>query len=403
VSRRGLGAPGAEVLVADLEAAGASVSVVGCDVADRGALAAVLDGVALSGVVHVAGVLDDGVIGAMSPERLDGVFAPKADAAWHLHELTAGMDLSAFVMFSSVAGLLGGPGQANYAAANAFLDALAVVRVAGGLPGRSLVWGPWAGVGGMADRLSVGDVERLARQGFPALGAVEGLELFDAAMSRSDAGVGGAVVVPLPLDLVALRSQPATVPHLLRHMARVSSRSTVGGGATLAGRLSGLGAEERERLLLDVVREQVAGVLGHATANAIEADRAFKELGFDSLTAVEFRNRLNIATGLELPSTLVFDYPTARDVAVQLQESLAPLDADGSQRLIGEVERLEAALAVASLVDGGRAQITARLETLLRRWNAAQPDAATAEDEPDLSTASDDELFDLLDNELGHS
>ncbi|WUQ37397.1 type I polyketide synthase [Streptomyces sp. NBC_00234] len=402
VSRRGLRAPGAEELVADLEAAGARVSVAGCDVADRAALAAVLDRVVLTGVVHVAGVLDDGVIGAMTPERMDGVLAPKAVAAWHLHELTAGMDLSAFVMFSSVAGLLGGPGQANYAAANAFLDALAVVRVAGGLPGRSLVWGPWVGVGGMADRLSVGDVERLARQGFPALGAVEGLELFDAAMSV-DSGVGGAVMVPLPLDLVALRSQPATVPHLLRHMARVSSRSTVGGGATLAGRLSGLGPEERERLLLDVVREQVAGVLGHATANAIEADRAFKELGFDSLTAVEFRNRLNIATGLELPPTLVFDYPTARDVAVQLQESLAPRDADGSQQLIGEVERLEAALAAASLMDGGRAQITARLETLLRRWNAAQPDAATAEDEPDLSTASDDELFDLLDNELGHS
>ncbi|MGW0786590.1 phosphopantetheine-binding protein, partial [Streptomyces sp. NPDC002913] len=258
-------------------------------------------------------------------------------------------------------------------------------------------------VGGMADRLSVGDVERLARQGFPALGAVEGLGLFDAAMSGSDAGVGGAVVVPLPLDLVALRSQPASVPHLLRHMARVSSRSTAGGGATLAGRLSGLGTEERERLLLEVVREQVAGVLGHATAHAIEADRAFKELGFDSLTAVEFRNRLNIATGLELPSTLVFDYPTARDVAVQLLESLAPRDADGSQHLIGEVERLEAALAAASLVDGGRARITARLENLLRRWNAAQHDAATPEDEPDLSTASDDELFDLLDSELGHS
>ncbi|MGW0934554.1 phosphopantetheine-binding protein, partial [Streptomyces sp. NPDC002666] len=217
------------------------------------------------------------------------------------------------------------------------------------------------------------------------------------------AGVGGAVLVPLPLDMVALRSRPAAVPHLLRHLARVSSRSTAGGGASLAGRLSGLGAEERERALLDVVREQVAGVLGHATAHAIEADRAFKELGFDSLTAVEFRNRLNIATGLELPSTLVFDHPTARDVAAQLLESLAPRDADGSQHLIGEVERLEAALAAASLVDGGRAQITARLESLLRRWNAARPDAATAEDEPDLSTASDDELFDLLDSELGHS
>ncbi|WUQ40140.1 type I polyketide synthase [Streptomyces sp. NBC_00234] len=337
VSRRGLRAPGAEELVADLEAAGARVSVAGCDVADRGALAAVLDRVALTGVVHVAGVLDDGVIGAMTPERMDGVLAPKADAAWHLHELTRDMPLKAFVMFSSVAGLLGGPGQANYAAANAFLDALAVVRVAGGLPGRSLVWGPWVGVGGMADRLSVGDVERLARQGFPALGAVEGLELFDAAMSvDSDSGVGGAVMVPLPLDLVALRSQPATVPHLLRHMvpaARKVVRSGASSGA-LTARLSGLSAEERERLLLDVVREQVAGVLGHATANAVEADRAFKELGFDSLTSVELRNRLNAATGLRLPATLVFDYPSARAVASYLD---AELSESGAAQAGGDV------------------------------------------------------------------
>ncbi|MCX5414070.1 type I polyketide synthase [Streptomyces sp. NBC_00059] len=336
VSRRGLGAPGAGDLVAELEAGGARVSVAGCDVADREALAGVLDGVGLSGVVHVAGVLDDGVIGAMTPERLDGVFAPKADAAWHLHELTAGMDLSAFVMFSSVAGLLGGPGQANYAAANAFLDALAVVRVCGGLPGRSLVWGPWAGVGGMADRLSVGDVERLARQGFPALDAVEGLGLFDAAMSGSDAGVGGAVVVPLPLDLVALRSQPASVPHLLRHMVpavRKVARSGASSSA-LRARLSGLGAEERERLLLEVVREQVAGVLGHATAHAIEADRAFKELGFDSLTSVELRNRLNASAGLRLPATLVFDYPSARAVASYLD---AELSESGASQAAGDV------------------------------------------------------------------
>ncbi|MEU1827544.1 SDR family NAD(P)-dependent oxidoreductase, partial [Streptomyces abikoensis] len=331
VSRRGVRAPGAEELVADLEAAGARVSVAGCDVADRGALAAVLDGVALTGVVHVAGVLDDGVIGAMTPERMDRVLAPKAVAAWHLHELTQNMPLKAFVMFSSVAGLLGGPGQANYAAANAFLDALAVVRVGGGLPGRSLVWGPWVGVGGMADRLSVGDVERLARQGFPALGAVEGLELFDAAV-----GSGGAVMVPLPLDLVALRSQPATVPHLLRHMvpaARKVVRSGASSGA-LTARLSGLGAEERERLLLDVVREQVAGVLGHATANAVEADRAFKELGFDSLTSVELRNRLNAATGLRLPATLVFDYPSARAVASHLD---AELSESGAAQAAGNV------------------------------------------------------------------
>ncbi|MGV9899666.1 KR domain-containing protein, partial [Streptomyces tendae] len=372
--------------------------VAACDVSDRGALAAVLEGVSLSAVVHVAGVLDDGVVGALSPERLDGVLAAKADAAWHLHELTAGADLSAFVLFSSVAGLLGGAGQANYAAANAFLDALAVRRVGEGCVGRSLVWGPWAGVGGMADRLSVGDLERLERQGLPAVGAGEGLGLFDAGLL-----VGEPVVVPLPLNMAALRAQPATVPHLLRHLARVSTRSTAGSGTALMGRLAGLGEKERERLLLEVVREQVAVVLGHAGAEAVEADRAFKELGFDSLTAVSLRNQLNGVTGLELPATLVFDHPTARDVAALIQESLAPVDTDGSRQLMAEVDRLEAALAAVSPAGDGRARITTRLETLLRRWNAAEPDVETAEDEADLSAASDEELFDLLDSELGTS
>nr|WP_282107749.1 type I polyketide synthase [Streptomyces sp. RK23] len=398
VSRRGLEAPGAVGLVGELEGVGARVRVAACDVSDRGALAAVLEGVSLSAVVHVAGVLDDGVVGALSPERLDGVLAAKADAAWHLHELTAGADLSAFVLFSSVAGLLGGAGQANYAAANAFLDALAVRRVGEGCVGRSLVWGPWAGVGGMADRLSVGDLERLERQGLPAVRAVEGLGLFDAGLL-----VGEPVVVPLPLNMAALRAQPATVPHLLRHLARVSTRSTAGSGTALMGRLAGLGEKERERLLLEVVREQVAVVLGHAGAEAVEADRAFKELGFDSLTAVSLRNQLNGVTGLELPATLVFDHPTARDVAALIQDSLAPVDTDGSRQLMAEVDRLEAALAAVSPAGDGRARITTRLETLLRRWNAAEPDVETAEDEADLSAASDEELFDLLDSELGTS
>ncbi|MBQ1002248.1 SDR family NAD(P)-dependent oxidoreductase [Streptomyces sp. RK23] len=331
VSRRGLEAPGAGGLVGELEGAGARVRVAACDVSDRGALAAVLEGVSLSAVVHVAGVLDDGVVGALSPERLDGVLAAKADAAWYLHELTAGADLSAFVLFSSVAGLLGGAGQANYAAANAFLDALAVRRVGEGCVGRSLVWGPWAGVGGMADRLSVGDLERLERQGLPAVGAVEGLGLFDAGLL-----VGEPVVVPLPLNMAALRAQPATVPHLLRHLVPAVRKLARAGDSTvgLAARLAGLGEEERERLLLEVVREQVAGVLGHAGAEAVEADRAFKELGFDSLTSVELRNQLNAVTGLRLPATLVFDHPSARAVAVFIA---AELGGDDTSRSSGAV------------------------------------------------------------------
>ncbi|MFF3305791.1 type I polyketide synthase, partial [Streptomyces sp. NPDC002908] len=319
VSRRGLGAPGAEGLVAELEAAGARVSVAGCDVADRGALAGVLDDVVLSGVVHVAGVLDDGVIGAMSPERLDGVFAPKADAAWYLHELTAGMDLSAFVMFSSAGGLVLAAGQANYAAANSFLDGLATSRRAQGLAAVSMAFGLWNVDTGMNDQADEA-AEHMARQGFPALSVEQGLELFDAGLA-----VDGPLVVPLPLDQAVLRRRGEGLPPLLRGLIRVPVRRAAGDRGLpsgLAAQLSGLPPEERARLLLDVVRDQVAGVLGHATVDAVEADRAFKDLGFDSLTAIELRNRVNAATGLRLPATLVFDYPSARSVAAFVDNQL---------------------------------------------------------------------------------
>ncbi|MEU1827543.1 SDR family NAD(P)-dependent oxidoreductase, partial [Streptomyces abikoensis] len=319
VSRRGLGAPGAEDLVADLEAAGARVSVADCDVADRAALAAVLDGVALTGVVHVAGVLDDGVIGAMTPDRLDQVLAPKADAAWHLHELTAGMELSAFVLFSSAGGLVLAAGQANYAAANSFLDGLAAHRRAQGLAAVSMAFGLWNVDTGMNDQADEA-AEHMARQGFPALSVEQGLELFDAGLSA-----GGPLVVPLPLDQTVLRRRGEGLPPLLRGLVRLPVRRAAGDRGLPSGlvaQLSGLPHEERARLLLDVVREQVAGVLGHATVDAVEADRAFKDLGFDSLTAIELRNRVNAATGLRLPATLVFDYPSARSVSAFVDTQL---------------------------------------------------------------------------------
>ncbi|MGW1819873.1 type I polyketide synthase, partial [Streptomyces sp. NPDC002125] len=305
-------------------AAGASVSVAGCDVADRDALAGVLDGVALSGVVHVAGVLDDGVIGAMTPERLDGVFAPKADAAWYLHELTAGMDLSAFVLFSSAGGLVLAAGQANYAAANSFLDGLAATRRAQGLAAVSMAFGLWHVDTGMNDQADEA-AEHMARQGFPALSVEQGLELFDAGLTAD-----GPLVVPLPLDQAVLRRRGDGLPPLLRGLVRLPVRRAAGDRGLpsgLAARLTGLPREERARLLLDVVREEVAGVLGHATVDAVEADRAFKDLGFDSLTAIELRNRVNAATGLRLPATLVFDYPSARSVAAFVDTQLTGSDA----------------------------------------------------------------------------
>ncbi|MFI0768457.1 type I polyketide synthase [Streptomyces sp. NPDC021218] len=345
VSRRGQQAPGAAELASELSELGADVVWAACDVADRDALAATLATVPaehpLTAVVHTAGVLDDGVIGSLTPERVDHVMRPKVDAAWNLHELTRDLDLTAFVLFSSASGVFGTPGQGNYAAANAFLDALAAHRRAKSLPAISLAWGPWAGAG-MAGGLDEADISRMRRAGLPPLSPAEGLALLDAALTTDE-----AVPVPMRVDAVALRAQAAAgaLAPLLRGLVRVPVRRAVdaaaGGGSALAERLAGLSAAEQDRLLLDLVRTQVAAVLGYAGPQAVEEGRAFKDLGFDSLTAVELRNLLREATGLRLPPTLVFDYPTSTSLAGHLREEIVGDAADSivPDRVISAVDR----------------------------------------------------------------
>ncbi|MXM69126.1 SDR family NAD(P)-dependent oxidoreductase, partial [Streptomyces sp. HUCO-GS316] len=326
VSRRGVEAPGAGELVAELEEFGAEVSVAACDVSDRAALSAVLDGIPaehpLTGVVHTAGVLDDGVVASLSAERLDAVLGAKVDAAWHLHELTAGHDLALFCLFSSAAGTVAPGGQGNYAAANTFLDALAGHRRAAGLPAQSCVWGMWSRDTGMTGHLDEAALRRLHRHGLGALSETEGLALFDAAIA-SDA----TAPVLLKLEPTGLRAQAAsgTLPAVLRALVRAPRRQAdrTATGATLADRLARLPEEQRRPMLLDLVRREVADVLGHASVDGVAHDRVFKELGFDSLTAVELRNRLNAVTGLRLPATLVFDHPTATAVAAHLDRLLS--------------------------------------------------------------------------------
>ncbi|TDC42823.1 KR domain-containing protein, partial [Micromonospora sp. KC207] len=290
-----------------------------CDVSDRVQVAALVEGLpGLSAVVHAAGVLDDGVVERLSPQRLDGVLAAKADGAWHLHELTRDRDLKAFVLFSSVAGLFGSPGQGSYAAANAYLDALAQHRRDLGLPGTSLAWGFWERRTGLTAELGDADVRRLTR-GLRPLSDDRGLALFDAGVAAADAAVVAAIIDPvsIPAD---------TTSPLLRSLIRGSRRRQAAGtpAATgYAGRLRAAGTpQEQHELLLDLVRTEAAAVLGHESTAAVPPSRAFKESGFDSLTSVELRNRLNARTGLRLSATLVFDYPTPEALATHLRESL---------------------------------------------------------------------------------
>ncbi|MFD7982538.1 SDR family NAD(P)-dependent oxidoreductase, partial [Kitasatospora indigofera] len=312
VSRGGGGA----ALCAELAGLGAEVTVAACDVADREALAAVLDSIPaahpLTAVVHAAGVLDDGVVESLTPEALAAVWEPKARAAWHLHELTRGRDLTAFVLFSSAAGTLGSPGQANYAAANTFLDALAVHRRAQGLPATSLAWGYWAEPSGMTGHLTGADQNRLTRAGVVPLATDHALSLFDAALAT-----GRATLVPVRLDLSVLAGAPAAPAALKGLVSRKAARRPARHGA-VADRLRSLPEAERLRAALDLVTANTAAVLGHREPGAGWDQQPFKALGFDSLTSVELRNRLNSATGLRLPATVTFDHPTPRQLAEHL-------------------------------------------------------------------------------------
>ncbi|MFF8729241.1 SDR family NAD(P)-dependent oxidoreductase [Streptomyces sp. NPDC015171] len=375
--RRGPGAPGAAGLRADLTALGAEAEIVACDVSDRAALAALLTAHPVDSVVHTAGVLDDGLIGSLTPARLDTVLRPKADAAWHLHELTRDRELSHFVLFSSAAGTLDASGQGNYAAANAFLDALAAHRAGLGLPATALAWGLWSG-GGMGAALGTADVQRIERSGIGALDPDEGLDLFDAAVAA-----GSPALVPVRLDTAALRRRGDDLPAVLRTLAGVTRRADRDDRArTLGARLAELPAADHEHTVLEAVRTEVAAVLGHAGPAAVEPRRAFTELGFDSLAAVELRNRLNAVSGLRLPSTLIFDYATPAALAAHLLERLLPDTEEpdpGAGRHDDELRTLIARIPVARIRDAGL------LDSLLKLSGTA-PEPAPAERAADIKS-----------------
>jgi acyl transferase domain-containing protein/acyl carrier protein len=319
VSRSGEEAPGALDLRARLAEQGAEVTIAACDVSDRsqleGLLADVPDEHPLGAIIHGAAVLDDGLLESIDRERLERVFAPKADAAWHLHELSAGLELTHFICFSSIAGLLGSPAQANYAAANGFLDALAAHRRAQGLPASSIAWGLWLQEEGMVARLSEADLARMRRGGIAELSEQRGLALFDRVLAG-----GRALSIAAQFDRAVLRGQAAAggLPAKLERLAGArQSASGISAGA-LARRLREAPAAKRGQLAEDFVRAEVAAILGHTSVAAVARDEVFKDLGFDSLAAIELRNRLSAASGRRLAASVVFDYPTVAALAAHL-------------------------------------------------------------------------------------
>ncbi|MGA4838242.1 SDR family NAD(P)-dependent oxidoreductase [Streptomyces sp. G45] len=406
-SRRGPAADGAAQLTAELEALGADVTVASCDIADADALAALLASVPeahpLTGVFHTAGVLDDAAVSSLTPERLSAVLRPKADAAHHLHRLTEDLDLAAFVLFSSVAGAIGNAGQANYAAANTYLDGLAWHRRGRGLPALSLAWGLWAQTSELTAGLDPVGRARLDRGGIAAMPTAQGLGLLDAAL-----GSAKALLVPARLNLARLGEGGAPVPPVLQGLVRSRTRKAAaqGGAAdpdTLRQRLAPHDEATQLEILLSYIQGQVAAILGHGSPDAIDVDSGFLEMGLDSLTSVEFRNNLNQATGLRLPPTTLFDHPTPVQLAAMLRAELAPeqtaADA-GPDPLVAELDRLESGLR--SAVPGVRTAVAARMRELLLTLDVpegagAKPEGAGVE----LDAATDDEIFDFIDNELG--
>ncbi|MFI1000543.1 type I polyketide synthase [Streptomyces galbus] len=403
VSRRGPDAPGAHDLHTRLTALGATTTLTACDTTDRDQLTHLLTTIdphhPLTAVIHTAGTLDDGLLTDLTPDRLHTVLRPKTDAAWHLHDLTRHHPLTAFVLYSSVAGLLGTAGQANYAAGNTFLDALAAHRRAQGLPAHSLAWGLWEESSELSGHLSEADVRRLARSGLRPLATGDALELFDAAL-----GSGEDVLAVTRLDTAALRASDA-VPPPLRSLVRPAPRRAAAerqDAPGLAERLAALTPEERGRALADLVRGRVAAVLGHADTAEIDAGRPLQELGFDSLTAVELRNQLVAETGLRLPTTLVFDHPTPQALADHLRDLLGVAGGQADDALLAGLDRLVPAVAAVERGSDAHGRVVARLRELLAaagadsavRTGPGSPDTDAA----DLETATDEELFALLDD-----
>ena len=403
-SRRGITAVGAATLAARISGAGAAVTVAACDVADPDDLTGLwarlaAAGIAVRAVLHTAGVLDDGVLDALTPARFETVLAPKANAAARLDEL-AGDGVDTFVLFSSISGAVGASGQGNYAAANACLDAIAERRRSRGLPAMSVSWGVWRGDGmagqAVAARASRGGIApMLPRLAITALGQV----LADSTETLPVlAAVDWAAYAP---GLTAWRPSPllAEIAEARQAVEAASSQQSAG-TVLLAERLAGLSAAGQEQAVLEVVSQVAAAVLGHASADAVRPGAVFRDLGFDSLTAVEFRNQLGAMTGLQLPATLAFDYPTPQALAQWLRAETAGEAAATLAPILAGLDKLESDLSGADVDQDARTRITLRLNALLENWKGVPELAGHTDVAGQLQATTPEELLRFIDSEL---
>ncbi len=407
VSRRGRTAPGADALHAELTALGTQVTIAACDTGDRDALAALLASVPahrpLSAVVHTAAVLDDSVIDSLTPERVERALHAKAQAAFHLHDLTRDLDLKAFVLFSSFGGTVGTPGQGNYAPGNAVLDALALHRRGQGLPATSVAWGAWGG-GGMAD----GDFgDTLNRHGLREMQP----ELATAALQQAlEQNESSLLIADIDWErfyvaFTAIRSSPLLedLPEV-RDIARAMAEAGSGAEPSeLVERLTGLTEQEQENALTELIRECVCAVLGFSGSEAVPVKKAFREMGFDSVTAVELRNRLSSRTGLKLPVTTAFDYPTSKALAAFMREQLLQDGEAAATAALAELDRIESAMAAVGADNVGRTRVLLRMKALVADWQEEPRGDAEASAAAEIDSASDDEMFQLLGKKFGIS
>ncbi|BBC63203.1 hypothetical protein MMRN_00990 [Mycobacterium marinum] len=400
-SRQGEQAPGVAELVSELSAAGAEVLVLACDVADRDAVAQMMEQVRrrcppLTGVIHAAGVLDDTVIASLTPDRMNPVLRAKVDGAWHLHQLSRGLGLSMFVLCSSIAGVMGSPGQGNYAAANTFLDALAAHRRATGLAGLSVQWGLWEQTSAMTGHLGERDLARIRRSGLAPMSIGQAVELLDAAVL-----LDRSTVVAACLDRNALASPAvsAELPMLFHSLLPRPTRRVINKDATthesgLTQRLQALSPDQQHQLLVETVRNQAAVVLGRPSGQDIDPECTFQDLGLDSLTAVELRNRLKAASGLSLSPTLIFDYPTPVTLARHLAQQLIGTGTTGSAQIESQLKTLQQTLL--AIEDGDKQRVAAQLRKFLTRLLAPAESGRPLDDRIKDAT-SPSEILQLID------